>query len=170
MAKISATHLVISCIDHRCTNDVARAVGRLISKQDPDEKHPEERYDLIALPGASLGPTQTKYPAWGEAFWQQVEAALALHHDIRHVLVFDHLQCGAYRLLYAHGSGGADYGSDAQSQLRAHERVLGEFAAEVKRRFPQLEVGCWVLRPTRPGHDHDWTAHPIGGGSSVPCS
>ncbi|HEU4403770.1 MAG TPA: hypothetical protein VFS43_00525 [Polyangiaceae bacterium] len=25
MAKLSATHLVISCIDHRCTNDVALA-------------------------------------------------------------------------------------------------------------------------------------------------
>jgi len=167
MAKVAATHLVISCIDHRCTNDVTCAVHRLIKEGDPGEVHPEERYDFIALPGASLGAIQDMFPAWGEAFWQQVWAARALHPAIRHVFVFDHLDCGAYRMLYRHYSG-LEYGDGPQAQVGAHEAVLAAFKSEAQRRFPELEVRRWVLKPTSDDR-HEWRAEPLDGGTGVAC-
>jgi hypothetical protein len=80
-------------------------------------------YDLLTLAGSSLGVNQSyltypsslrtagvagsQYPLntipqfgvkWGNAFFQHINIALALH-SITEIWVFDHLDCGAYKAI-----------------------------------------------------------------------
>lgn len=135
--EVPATHLVVCCIDHRCTDDLVAVIPGIIN--DPDKKD-WDRYDLIALPGASLGPMQDEHRSWGKAFWSQFGIALSLHKDIRTVVVADHLHCGAYKQLYL------GYESNREA---AHEHITLRFAAEVKARHPWLKVERWLLQPMK---------------------
>ncbi|MBL8956176.1 MAG: hypothetical protein JNK82_35710 [Myxococcaceae bacterium] len=136
--EVDATHLVLSCIDHRCTDDLASVVHHLI-----DEPQQWNRYDHIALPGASLGIVQHMFPAWGEAFWQQFGAALTLHPKITTVLLVDHLHCGAYKLFYT----AVDDREYDGSSRDAHDRITGRLKRKLEKRYPSLKVERWVLEP-----------------------
>lgn len=148
--EIKATHLLLSCVDHRCTNDLARVMPRLICAREKAHYAPAdlaeaaERYDHIALPGASLGVMQTTFPAWRESFFQQLALALTLHPEIRTLVVFDHLDCGVFKRLLPT--------IDLGQERSAHARVTKEFADLVNARHPLLKVERWILLP-RDGHD-----------------
>lgn len=169
--KIEASHLVLSCIDHRCTDDVAHLAPmiilhgddqRLARKErrapretftDEELRRAAERYDHLALPGASLGVVQAAFPAWSEAFWQQLGLALVLHPGIRTLVVLDHMDCGAYKRLLV-------IDNDADEE-RAHRRLTEEFARQVKARHPGLEVERWLLEPHPAGQQHTWCAYDL---------
>lgn len=83
-------NLAIMCIDFRL---VDKAIEFFDSKAGHE---PHEKYDLIALAGASLaGATTGMFNKTKRGFWQQVAAARKLH-TIRNVWVLDHMSCGAY--------------------------------------------------------------------------
>lgn len=80
--------LALSCIDPRFNE---RLAYYLIS-----EKEVHADYDLVTLPGASLGVLQKKYPCWKQMFHETLDIAIALH-GIKEVWCFDHLDCGMYK-------------------------------------------------------------------------
>lgn len=141
--EIKASHLLVSCVDHRCTNDLARVMPWIICRQSKDESEQSdqqkaaERYDHIALPGASLGVVQETFPAWREAFFQQLALALTLHPEIRTLVVADHMDCGAFRRLWPTTC------DDVERE--AHETVTRAFAKLVRDRHPKLVVERWLL-------------------------
>jgi len=107
--------LVLGCIDPRYS---AMLSSFLINYKDV-----LFTYDLLTLAGASIGVNQSylSYPSslrtagvagsqyplnsisqfgvkWGNAFFQHINIALALH-SITEIWVFDHLDCGAYKAI-----------------------------------------------------------------------
>lgn len=107
--------LVLGCIDPRYS---AMLSSFLINYKDV-----LFTYDLLTLAGSSLGVNQSylSYPSslrtagvagsqyplntisqfgvkWGNAFFQHINIALALH-SITEIWIFDHLDCGAYKAI-----------------------------------------------------------------------
>jgi len=84
-----AAALLISCMDFRLIEKTERYMtGRGLRNQ----------YDHVILAGASLGVLTEKYPAWGTTFWEHLEVAIQLH-KIHKVIVMDHRDCGAYKVI-----------------------------------------------------------------------
>jgi hypothetical protein len=137
--RVEATHFVVSCIDHRCTDDLQSVMSDIVS---PDCKDPNawNRWDHIALPGASLGVVQNVFPSWRDAFTIQLSIALDLHKHIHTVVVVDHLDCGAYKRLHA------EYGKD-DAQRRAHGHFTNEFKKFILALHPSMRVQRFLLEP-----------------------
>lgn len=154
--KVEATHIVLSCIDHRCTDDVVAVMPKIMAEGNGGTPvdFAGEKYDHLALPGASLGVMQRAFPAWGEAFWQQLAVALELHPKIHTLVVLDHMDCGAYKRLLS-------LGDDAVAEKEAHRTITSELAEEVSRRHPGLTVTRWVLEPLDPPRKHTWCARDL---------
>ena len=100
--------LLLSCMDFRLMDDIERYMsGRGL----------RDKYDHVVLAGASLGAITDKYPAWNKTFWEHLGIAIQLHH-IHTVIVMDHRDCGAYKVIL-----GAESLSDALDSLDAAQRV-----------------------------------------------
>ncbi|MGV3619475.1 MAG: hypothetical protein ACO1OB_01585 [Archangium sp.] len=158
-SKVEATHLVLSCIDHRCTDDLVSVMKRIIPGDDA-----WDRYDHIALPGASLGVVQREYLSWSTAFWEQLGAALQLHPFVKTVVIVDHLHCGAYGLLYKSVSG-KDYDGTSSA---AHEDITARLKTQFARKHPELAVERWVLEP-RDARKLNWCARSLDSEKTFAC-
>jgi len=77
--------MLLACIDYRYPRRIVDAMQRIL---------PTVAYDQFILAGASLGACR---PDWQKVFIEHIEAALALQHDIRRIVILDHRDCGAYR-------------------------------------------------------------------------
>lgn len=143
-------HFVLSCMDYRHMDDLARELRREFDCQADD-------YDHVVLAGASLGVVQPVYPAWGKTFWKHLEIALALHPAIESVLLVEHADCGAYEMFFAEGYPECLHA--AMSQL---------VEARLREARPHLRVERRMMRPDaeRDGH---WCLGPIPNLVGVPC-
>ena len=122
--------LLLSCMDYRLMDDVARYMeGRELA----------EKYDHVILAGASIGVTNEKYPAWGQTFWDHVGAAVQLH-QISRLIVMDHRDCGGYKLLL-----GPAHASDRATETAAHAREAAKLRSAVKARHPDLHVELLLM-------------------------
>jgi len=88
---------VLACIDPRYINALEQYLANTLGVNG-------FTYDLFILAGASLGGLNTTNANCGyaQANWQQtllehIQVAILLH-NVTQVLVFDHLDCGAYKL------------------------------------------------------------------------
>ena len=88
-ASHDAEALLLSCMDFRLMDQVSAFMAR---------EGLTHQYDHVILAGASLVPATDAFPEWNAAFWKHLELALQLHH-IRRVVVLDHRDCGAYKLV-----------------------------------------------------------------------
>jgi carbonic anhydrase len=77
--------MLVTCIDYRYPRRIVDAMQRLSSGM---------AYDQFILAGASLGSCRAD---WQRVLIEHVEAAIALEHDIRRIVILDHRDCGAYR-------------------------------------------------------------------------
>jgi carbonic anhydrase len=77
--------MLVACMDYRYPRRIVDAMQRLT---------PGKAYDQFILAGASLGACR---PDWQKVLIEHIEAALALKHDIRRIVILDHRDCGAYR-------------------------------------------------------------------------
>jgi hypothetical protein len=77
--------MLVTCIDYRYPQRILNAMQRL---------SPSVSYDQFILAGASLGACRKD---WRKVFVEHIEAAIALKHDIRRIVILDHRDCGAYR-------------------------------------------------------------------------
>jgi carbonic anhydrase len=117
--------LLLSCMDYRLTDDIVRYM---------DGRGLHDAYDHVVLAGAALGAQTRKHRAWGKTFWEHLDVALQLHH-IRRVVLLDHRDCGAYKVLL-----GEDLAADAAREKTVHARYLRELRRQILARHPGLAV------------------------------
>jgi len=122
--------LLLNCIDYRIT----AATTDYMAKRGMAGK-----YDQIVLAGASLGARNDKFPAWGATFWDHVQVAKDLH-NIREVIVIDHRDCGAYKVIL-----GEDLAGDREKEFDVHAAQMRMLRAEIAKRHPDLSVQLFLM-------------------------
>ncbi|WP_051378859.1 carbonic anhydrase [Derxia gummosa] len=120
-----ADALLLSCMDYRLMDNVASYMnGRGLTKH----------YDHVVLAGASLGAVSDKFPAWNQTFWGHLDVAIKLH-AVPKVIVMDHRDCGAYKLVMGEG-----HLASVETERDAHAKVIGDFKQQVAAKYPSLQV------------------------------
>lgn len=122
--------LLLSCVDYRLQHATTAYMDRIGLRDD---------YDQVALAGASLAAMTRARPAWGRTFREHLTLALDLHR-IRRVLVLDHRDCGAYRLIL-----GESAVRDPATEYRTHARVMRALRARIARDHPRLKVELGLM-------------------------
>lgn len=130
-ARAASTEaLLLSCMDFRLMDDIERYMsGRGL----------RDKYDHIVLAGASLGVLTERFPAWNKTFWEHLDIAIKLH-DIRTVIVLDHRDCGAYKVLV-----GPEHAKDPATEADAHTTQLRRLRAQIGEKYPQLKVETLLM-------------------------
>lgn len=126
----STEALLLSCMDYRLLDEIGRYM---------DGRHLTNAYDHVVLAGASLGALTDKFPEWGKTFWDHLGVAIELHH-IKKVMVMDHRDCGAYRVIL-----GKDLSKDPEAETAAHAEQLKKLAAMIKEKHAGLEVELLLM-------------------------
>lgn len=125
-----ADALLLTCMDYRLLDDTERYMtGRGL----------RDKYDQVVLAGASLGAVTDKYHAWNQTFWDHLSLAIQLH-GIHRVIVLDHRDCGAYKLILGEGCCDTRAG-----ETLAHKKQLELLRAGINKSFPQLEVELLLM-------------------------
>ena len=122
--------LLLSCMDYRLVNKTERYMsGRKL----------RDKYDYVILAGASLGAVTDKYPAWNKTFWEHLDVAIQLHH-IQKVMVMDHRDCGAYKVIL-----GEDCCKDREKETAVHAEKLKELRAQINAKHSKLGVELLLM-------------------------
>jgi hypothetical protein len=122
--------LLLSCMDYRLIDETERYMT---------ERGLKDNYDHIILAGGSLGALTDKYPAWGKTFWSHLDVAIQLHH-IRKVIVMDHRDCGAYKVILKE-----DFYKDHTKETDIHSRKLKELRRQIQAKYPKLKVELLLM-------------------------
>ena len=125
-----ADALLLGCIDFRLIDKTERY---MVSRGF------RGKYDYVILAGASLGVLTEKYPAWGRTFWEHLDIAIQLH-KIHKVLVMDHRDCGAYKMIL-----GGDLGGEPAREKTVHAAKLKELDGRIKGKYPKLAVELLLM-------------------------
>ena len=130
----SAEAIVLSCIDYRFIDNMIE----FLEKSDISEK-----YDVTALAGASLAYNQSKYEYWNKTFIDQLKLAIDLHH-IKKIIVFDHMDCGAYRIFYPKLN---ELSEKKRNRLekKLHKKNIRKFFKKMGKLFPQLDQEGYLI-------------------------
>lgn len=128
----TAKALVITCMDFRLIDD---AVNYLNSQGY------NNNYDEFILAGASLGYNQSTYSAWTETLDKHIELAEQLH-DIKEIIVIDHMSCGAYKIFYNKDS------ISESDELTLHKENFTKFKQTIGTKYPQLKVKTLLMKLT----------------------
>jgi hypothetical protein len=129
-ASHDAEALLLSCMDFRLMDQVSAFMAR---------EGLTHQYDHVILAGASLVPATDAFPEWNAAFWKHLELALQLHR-IRRVVVLDHRDCGAYKLVL-----GPDVVRDRPTETQTHSRYLTQLRADIRAEYPTLRVDLLIM-------------------------
>jgi hypothetical protein len=124
----TANAIVLSCIDFRFVNDEIYFLNK-------DHKN---SFNQFSLAGASLGYNQTTFPEWRVTFDKHVELSKQLH-DIDKIVVIDHMDCGAYRILYDN----EEMTKDEEYEL--HTKNLNKFKTIASKKFPSLKISTYLI-------------------------
>ena len=122
--------LLLSCMDFRLMDEVERYMT---------QRGLRNKYDHVVLAGASLGAVTDKFPAWNQTFWQHLDIAIKLH-NIHTVMVLDHRDCGAYKVLL-----GPEHAKDKATETASHTKQLGILRALLTARHPTLKVETLLM-------------------------
>ena len=128
LSENTAKAIVLSCIDFRFVNDEIYFLNK-------DRKN---NFNLFSLAGASLGYNQNTFPEWGVTFDKHVDLSKQLH-DIDEIIVVDHMDCGAYRILYDNQSMSKD------EEYKLHQKNLNKFKSLIHKKFPSLKVTMLLI-------------------------
>ena len=123
LSEKTAKALVLSCMDFRFVNDTAYFLN----------KSHKDSYNKFSLAGASLGYNQDKFKEWSITFDKHIELSKQLH-DIDEIVVVDHMDCGAYRILYD----SPDMSKEEEYEL--HRKNLNKFRDLIHKKHPSLKV------------------------------
>jgi carbonic anhydrase len=122
--------MLLTCMDYRLLDETERYMsGRGL----------RNKYDQVILAGASLAALTDKYPAWGQTFWEHLEVAIQLH-QIHQVILMDHRDCGAYKVLL-----GEDFSKDRAKETAVHAEKLRELRKRINAKHPKLEVELLLM-------------------------
>jgi carbonic anhydrase len=113
--------LLLSCMDYRLMGKIAAFM---------DGRGLEANYDHVVLAGASIGVATEAKPDWRRTFWEHLAVARDLHHVSR-LMVIDHRDCGAYKLILKKDLTG-------EAEYAAHAEMLHRLRQLVADRYPKL--------------------------------
>ncbi|HKD24214.1 MAG TPA: carbonic anhydrase [Rhizomicrobium sp.] len=122
--------LALTCIDYRLVGSGVQLLDSLGLTKD---------FDQVALAGASLAATSDKFPSANAAFWDQLDIARQLHH-VRRLVVVDHRDCGAYKVVF-----GKDFASNAPAEDAQHLAVMQKVKAELAQKHPELTSEYYLM-------------------------
>jgi carbonic anhydrase len=122
--------LLLSCMDFRLMDEIERYMSR---------RGLRDKYDHVILAGASLGAITDKYPAWNQTFWEHLDIAIKLH-NIREVIVMDHRDCGAYKVIL-----GDEHTKDPNVERDTHAVHLKKLKGMINEKYPKLEVEMLLM-------------------------
>jgi carbonic anhydrase len=123
LSEKTAKAVVLTCMDFRFVNDAVY----FLNKQYKDD------YNKLSLAGASLGYNQDTFKEWGVTIDKHIELAKQLH-DVDEVIVIDHMDCGAYRILYDNQQ------MSKEEEYELHRKNLNKFRSIINEKFPKLKV------------------------------
>jgi len=123
LSEKTAKAVVLTCMDFRFVNDSVY----FLNKQYKDD------YNKLSLAGASLGYNQDTFKEWGVTIDKHIELAKQLH-DVDEVIVIDHMDCGAYRILYDNQQ------MSKEEEYELHRKNLNKFRSIINEKFPKLKV------------------------------
>lgn len=118
-----AQALVLNCMDFRLVDE---------GVQYFNARGLRNNYDQVILAGASIGALGKLGTEWAATFWKHVETAKSLHH-IEKLIVLDHRDCGAYKIVF-----GEDSAADKGIETALHRSQMILLREEVKQRHPDL--------------------------------
>jgi hypothetical protein len=122
--------LLLSCMDFRLVDHTARYMKT---------RGLTGKYDHIILAGAALGALTEKYPAWNQTFWDHVSVAIDLH-KIQKVMVLDHRDCGAYKVIL-----GQDFAKDPAKETAIQATQLKQLRKMIQAKYPTLAVELLLM-------------------------
>jgi carbonic anhydrase len=122
--------LLLSCMDFRLVDDTARYMKT---------RGLTGKYDHIILAGAALGALTEKFPAWNQTFLDHVSVAIDLH-KIQKVMVLDHRDCGAYKVIL-----GQDFAKDPAKETAIHAEQLKQLRKMIQAKYPTLAVELLLM-------------------------
>lgn len=125
-----APYLLVSCMDFRLRNEVAKFMKSRVG---------ENTYDEFAIPGASLGAFNENYPHWVQTFEDTVGLCIKLH-SITHVIFLDHRNCGFYKMLK-----GEHCCDDKDTETHVHATQFEAIRKIMKEKFPDLKVETLIM-------------------------
>lgn len=128
LSKKTDKALVLSCMDFRFVNDTVY----FLNKEYKDE------YNKFSLAGASLGYNQNTFPEWGVTFDKHIDLSKDLH-DIDEIIVIDHMDCGAYRILYENPN------MSKEEEYQLHHKNLTKFKSIINKKYPLLKVTTFLI-------------------------
>ena len=132
MIAHNAKAFLVTCMDFRFINDEITHM---------QEKGYDVNFDTFALAGVSIGINQTKYPEWEKTLYDHIEISKNLHH-IKKVILFDHLDCGAYKI-FCPGF------KNEEEEKALHIEQLKIAAEKIKKKFNDLKVVCKIIDTKR---------------------
>jgi len=116
--------LILSCIDFRFVDDYGYYMNLNGNCNN---------YDQFVLAGASLGYNGIQgYENWILSCDQTIELSRDLH-EITEITIFDHLDCGAYTLVYT------DEELAGDGEFKLHVENLNKASETLKKKYPFLE-------------------------------
>ncbi|MEI8396896.1 MAG: carbonic anhydrase [Rhodospirillaceae bacterium] len=130
-ASGAAEAVVLTCMDYRLVDETVKYLDGL--------DHMQGEYDHIVLAGASLGVVTDKFPAWAQTFWDHVKIAIDLHH-VKEVIVLDHRDCGAYKLVY-----GKDLAKEPADETSIHSENLKKISKLIHEKYPDVKVKLGLM-------------------------
>lgn len=122
--------LLLSCMDYRLVTDVTKYMV---------ENGYNDNYDHVILAGAALAAVTPKFPDWNKTFWQHLDIAIELH-GINKVMVIDHRDCGAYKVVY-----GKDFAQDPAVETKIHAEVMAQLDKAIGKRRPKLAREYYLM-------------------------
>ncbi|MFL6230679.1 MAG: carbonic anhydrase [Pyrinomonadaceae bacterium] len=125
-----AEALLLSCMDFRLIDKTSRYMAASGLK---------EKYDHVVLAGAALGAVTEKYPEWNKTFWDHLALAIDLH-KIHEVIILDHRDCGAYKLIL-----GEDFSKDPKKETDAHTVRLKLLKKLIEGKYEKLKVELLLM-------------------------
>ena len=122
--------LLLSCMDFRLMDEIEHYMTK---------RGLRNKYDHVVLAGASLGAVTDKFPAWNKTFWEHLDIAIKLH-NIHTVMVMDHRDCGAYKVVV-----GPEHAKDKATETAAHAKQLGALRAQLVEKHQKLKVETLLM-------------------------
>ena len=85
-----------------------------------------------------MGYNQTTYSSWAQTLDNHIELSEQLH-EIKNIIVLDHMQCGAYKLLYNQPS------MTRQAEINLHIDNFAKFKQTINTKYPHLTVTTLLM-------------------------
>ncbi len=134
--------LVITCIDYRLIDEAVYHLNN-IGYMD--------NYDEFILAGASLGYNtslngiNSQYSGWDKILESHIDISYTLH-NIKEIIVIDHMDCGAYKVQLNGGKTFSKY-----EEMNKHVNELNKFKMSINNKYvkdglPKYDVKLWLMK------------------------